>query len=68
MTKAKPKPDAVEAADEGVDPPDQSQVIPSVHLTKDDLQEALEQNMIRKLGAHPVEGQLDDLWMRLGGK
>ena len=38
-----------------------------VCVTKGDLFRAVEENMRHKLGAAPVEGQLDDLWRRLRG-
>ena len=38
-----------------------------VCITKAELDEALRENMLRKTGSQPIEGQLDDLWRRLQG-
>ena len=39
--------------------------VEGVCITKTDLYEALEANMMHKLGQHPIEGQFEDLWRRV---
>lgn len=56
---AAPRPPRVER----MPPPDGS-----ILITRAQLEDAFNENSIRKLGSQPVEGQLDDLWARLGGK
>lgn len=58
MTKPKPK-----AEDPGVPDPNQS-----ITITRAELEAAVNENSLRKLGSQPIEGQVDDLWARLGGK
>lgn len=36
-----------------------------VCITKGQLEEVLRENMLRKTGSLPIEGQLDDLWRHL---
>lgn len=37
----------------------------SIHVTRSQLEEVLRENMLRKTGSLPIEGQFEDLWRRL---